>query len=144
MFAGLPGIGVGTLFYILMAFWMPFRELPRVIQGTSTFENWKTIVRQMFYSVGIIISVMFAERTMLWVLGDNRVNPFSPATWLHAELRNQGMFGAPIMASIILLVGVVGSVEVMRIIMKRPDRVRESSADMGAAFSEGALDSTSR
>jgi predicted membrane channel-forming protein YqfA (hemolysin III family) len=65
MFAGLPGIGVGTLFYILMAFWMPFRELPRVIQGTSTFENWKTIARQMFYSVGIIISVMFAERTML-------------------------------------------------------------------------------
>jgi hypothetical protein len=54
------------------------------------------------------------------------------------------MFGAPIMASVILLVGVVGSVEVMRIIMKRPDRVRESSADMGAAFSEGALDSTSR
>jgi len=144
MFAGLPGIGVGTLFYILMAFWMPFRELPRVIQGTSTFENWKTILRQMFYSVGIIISVMFAERTMLWVLGDNRVNPFSPATWLHAELRNQGMFGAPIMASIILLVGVVGSVEVMRIIMKRPDRVRESSADMSAAFSEGVLDPTSR
>ena len=62
MFAGLPGIGVGTLFYILMAFWMPFRELPRVIQGTSTFENWKTILRQMFYSVGIIISVMFAEQ----------------------------------------------------------------------------------
>ena len=68
MFAGLPGIGVGTLFYILISFSMPFRELPRVFQGTSSLNTWKNILRQMFYSVGIIISVMFAERLMLWVL----------------------------------------------------------------------------
>jgi len=141
MFAGLPGIGVGTLFYILISFSMPFRELPRVFQGTSSLDTWKKILRQMFYSVGIIISIMFAERLMLWVLGDNRVNPFSPATWLYAELRNQGLFGAPIMASVILLVTIVGSVEVMRIIMKRPERIREEKPSaLPSAFPEGVLD----
>ena len=30
MFAGLPGIGVGTLFYVLAALWMP---IPRVASG---------------------------------------------------------------------------------------------------------------
>ncbi len=141
MFAGLPGIGVGTLFYILISFSMPFRELPRVFQGTSSLATWKNILRQMFYSVGIIISVMFAERLMLWVLGDGRVNPFSPATWLYSELRNQGIFGAPIMASVILLVTIVGSVEVMRIVMKRPERIREEKpAALPTAFPEGVLD----
>ena len=36
MFAGLPGIGVGTLFYVLTALWMPIPECVRLIKGTSS------------------------------------------------------------------------------------------------------------
>jgi hypothetical protein len=121
MFAGLPGIGVGTLFYILMAFWMPVREIPRVIRGTSTIDNWKLILRQLTYSVGIIVTVMFAEKVMLWLLGDHQVKPLSPATWVNAELgaRASGSFlAAPIMASLLLLAGVVLSVELLRAFAK--------------------------
>ena len=120
MFAGLPGVGVGTLFYILIAFWMPFRELPRVFQGTSSIENWKLILRQMFYAVGIIVTVMFAEKVMLWVLGDKQIKPLSPATWLHGELgahANGSILAAPIMASILLLAAVLMSVELLRAIL---------------------------
>lgn len=142
MFAGLPGIGVGTLFYILMSFWMPFRELPRVVAGTSTWSNWKLILRQMFYSTGIIITVMFAERVMLYVLGASQVKPFSPATWLHGELGQRAagsILAAPIMASVLLLAGVIGTVEVMRIVMKRPERIREAS-QLPSPLTEGVLD----
>jgi predicted membrane channel-forming protein YqfA (hemolysin III family) len=146
MFAGLPGIGVGTLFYVLMAFWMPVREIPRVIQGTSTVETWKLILRQMFYAVGIIVTVMFAERLMLWVLGQSSVHPFSPSSWLYTELghrANGSLLAAPIMASVILLVGVIGSVEVLRIVMKRPERVRREQPEITTAtFPDGVLDST--
>jgi len=147
MFAGLPGIGVGTLFYVLMAFWMPLRELPRVIQGTSTLETWKIILRQIFYAVGIVVTVMFAERIMLWVLGQGNVHPFSPSSWLHTELGNRAsgsVLAAPIMASVILLVGVIMTVEVLRIVMKRPERVRvrKQQPDIAPAFQDGVLDST--
>jgi len=145
MFAGLPGIGVGTLFYVLMALWMPVRELPRVFQGTSTIETWKLILRQIFYAVGIIVTVMFAERLMLWVLGQSNVHPFSPSSWLYTELghrANGSILAAPIMASVILLVGVIGTVEVLRIVMKRPERVRREQPEIATTFQDGVLDST--
>jgi len=129
MFAGLPGIGAGTLFYILIALWMPFREIPRVLNGTSTIENWKLILRQLFYSVGIIVSVMFGERVLMWLLGDSQVKPLSPATWVHAELGTHAsgsILAAPIMASVVLLAGVLISVEVLRIVASRPARIRSS------------------
>jgi len=131
MFAGLPGIGVGTLFYILMAFWMPFRELPRVFQGTSSIDNWKLILRQMFYAVGIIVTVLFAEKVMLWVLGDKQIKPFSPATWLHSELgahATGSILAAPIMASMLLLAGVLMSVELLRAVMMLKSNLRKPAA----------------
>jgi hypothetical protein len=129
MFAGLPGIGAGTLYYILMALWMPVREIPRVIEGTSTKENWQLIVRQWFYSAGIIVSVMFGERVLMWALGESQVKPLSPATWVHAELgahASGSILAAPIMASVFLLAGVLIFVEVLRVIAKKPARVRSS------------------
>src|SRR4029453_17623244 len=86
MFAGLPGIGVGTLFYVLMAVVMPLWEIPRVIQGTSSLARWRLIVRQLIYASGIIATVMFAERLLLWILGQSKVAPLSPAAFLHGEL----------------------------------------------------------
>lgn len=122
MFAGLPGIGVGTLFYVMMAFWMPLREIPRVFQGTSSLATWKLIVQQMFYAAGIVATVMGAEKIMLWALGESRAQPLSPATWVHAELgaRATGSFlAAPITASFLLLVGVLLAVELLRVIHGR-------------------------
>jgi hypothetical protein len=142
MFAGLPGIGVGTLFYILMAFWMPIRELGRVIQGTSTLDNWKLIARQLFYAVGVIVTVMFSERILLWALGENHVKPFSPATWINAELgarASHSIFAAPVMASILLLGGVLLVVEVLRLTVKRQPRVKETQPQIGALESSTAL-----
>ena len=125
MFAGLPGIGVGTLFYVLMAVWMPFRELPRVFAGKSTLAQWQLIARQLFYASGIVATVMFAERLLLWILGQSKVAPFSPAAMLHEELgvrAGDSLLAAPITASLLLLAGVVLSVEVLRVIVKHTAR----------------------
>jgi len=123
MFAGLPGIGVGTLFYILIALWMPFREIPRVIQGTSSIANWKLILRQLFYSAGIIVTVMFGEKVLLWMFGDEQIKPLSPATWVNSTMTTHAsgsIFAAPIMASALLLAGVLLSVELLRAVAKKP------------------------
>ena len=121
MFAGLPGIGVGTLFYVLMALWMPLREIPRVHQGTSSLARWRLIARQLFYASGIIATVMFAERLLMWMLGQSKVAPFSPAALLHGELgarAGDSILAAPIAASILLLAGVLLAVEVLRLVIK--------------------------
>jgi hypothetical protein len=120
MFAGLPGIGVGTLFYVLMALWMPFREIPRLVNGTSSVARWLMISRQLLYSTGIIATVMFAERLLLWVMGQSKVAPFSPAAFLHGELgarAGDSILAAPITASILLLAGVLLFVEILRIVV---------------------------
>lgn len=125
MFAGLPGIGVGTLFYVAMAFWMPLRELPRVVQGRSSLATWKLILRQLFYATGIVVTVMFAERTLLWVLDDTNVQPLSPTTWVHTELGERAagsLLAAPITASFLMLAGVLLAVEILRAVVCRLSR----------------------
>ena len=125
MFAGLPGIGVGTLFYVLMAVWMPFREMPRVFAGKSSLAQWQLIARQLCYASGIVATVMFAERLLLWILGESKVSPFSPAAFLHSELgarAGDSLLAAPIVASLLLLAGVVLFVEVLRVVVKHTAR----------------------
>jgi hypothetical protein len=117
---------------------MPFRELPRVIQATSSIDNWKLILRQMFYAVGIIVTVMFAEKVMLWVLGDKQIKPLSPATWMHGELGAHAsgtILAAPIMASILLLAGVLMSVELLRAVMslRKPAPVERSQPEIDSS-----------
>ena len=136
MFAGLPGIGVGTLFYVLMAVWMPFREMPRLFAGKSSLAQWQLIARQLFYATGIVATVMFAERLLLWILGQSKVAPFSPAAFLHEELgvrAGDSLLAAPITASLLLLAGVLLSVEVLRVIVKhtaRDNRQRQPLDDV--------------
>jgi hypothetical protein len=125
MFAGLPGIGVGTLFYVLMAFWMPLRELPRVVRGTSSLAQWQLISRQLFYATGIVVTVMFAERVLLWLMGA-APQPFSPAALLYHELGSRtaetSLLAAPITASLLLLGGVILAVELLRVIVRPQPR----------------------
>jgi hypothetical protein len=140
MFAGLPGIGVGTLFYVAMALWMPVRELPRVASGTSSVARWRLIAKQLFYAFGIIATVMFSERLLLWMLGQTKVAPFSPAAFLHGELgarAGDSILAAPITASILLLAGVLLLVELLRVIV----RVSQTRAARQRPLGD-ALDST--
>ena len=136
MFAGLPGIGVGTLFYVLMAVWMPFHEIPRVFAGKSSLAQWQLIARQLFYAAGIVSTVVFAERMLLWMLGRSKVAPLSPAAFLHGELgarAGDSLLAAPITASVLLLAGVLLFVEVVRVVVKhtaREDRKRQPLDDV--------------
>ena len=130
MFAGLPGIGVGTLFYILAALWMPFHELARVVRGTSSGARWRRIGMQWLYAFSIMVSVFFADRLMLLALGEYTPGSVGPAHLLHGELgarAPQSVLAAPMTASLILLGAVLLAVELFRlrqyVISRRAERV---------------------
>jgi hypothetical protein len=147
MFAGLPGFGVGTLFYIVVALWMPIRELERVVRGTSSIARWRLILRQLFYAFGIIVTIMFAERVLMWALGQAGPRPFSPAALLSGELSGRApgsLLAAPITVSLLLLGGVLLSVEALRLVCT-PRRPRTTTPrQLNGGFPEEALDLDSR
>ena len=124
MFAGLPGLGAGTLLYVLMALWMPLRELPRVFQGRSSLSTWVMILRQLFHVAGIVVTVMIAERVLLGLLDRDHPRALSPGQLLYGELsmRASGsILAAPLTASLLILAGVILSVEILRLVIERRD-----------------------
>ena len=54
MIAGVPGIGIGGLYYILLAFLMPVREAGRFCIGRSEAKRWPGIARQTANALGIL------------------------------------------------------------------------------------------
>jgi hypothetical protein len=57
MTAGIPGAGIGGLFYILSALWMPFCEGWALLHGQSTAPRRALVARQLALAIGIVISM---------------------------------------------------------------------------------------
>jgi hypothetical protein len=145
MFAGLPGIGVGTLFYVLTALWMPVCEFRRVLVGRSSLRRWRLIVVQFCFAVGIVASVALADRMMLWLLAGGAPGSVGPARFLNDRLAThaaQSILAAPIAASLLLLGGVLLVVEVMRVVRAFNDRRDVTSVTIVPPYRREILDSS--
>jgi hypothetical protein len=53
MHVGLPGTGIGGLFYLLCALLMPCHELVRTLRGQSSWARWRLVGRQFGLALGI-------------------------------------------------------------------------------------------
>ena len=56
--AGLPGTGLGGLFYVLLALWMPVAELRATLRGESSAARWRQVGTQFVLACGIVASVV--------------------------------------------------------------------------------------
>jgi len=61
MTAGLPGTGIGGVFYLLSALLMPFVELVKTLRGQSSWPRWVLVIRQFAMASGIVAG--------MWMLG---------------------------------------------------------------------------
>jgi hypothetical protein len=144
MFAGLPGIGVGTLFYVLIALCMPVVELANVVRGTSSLARWRRIRRQWIHAVSIVVSIMVAERVLLFILGQAGPESLNPARLLNRELMNhapQSFLAAPLTASLLIVGTILLTVEVANVvkIVRRTRQARDAEAE--PVFSSEVLNS---
>jgi hypothetical protein len=57
MTAGLPGTGIGGLFFILSAFFMIIVELGRTIRGNSSLARWRMVGRQAAVAAAMVAAV---------------------------------------------------------------------------------------
>ena len=54
MIAGMPGTGLGGIFYLLLAVVMPLRELARLIRGRSTVRRRRVAIFQAALAVSVV------------------------------------------------------------------------------------------
>jgi hypothetical protein len=57
MNVGLPGTGIGGLFYLLLAVLMPLHELWKTARGRSSVQGWSTAARQSSVAVAILAAL---------------------------------------------------------------------------------------
>jgi len=80
--AGLPGTGVGGLFFILSAFFMVVAETKRTIQRRSSLARWRMVARH----AGVAAAMVAAVTAVVWLLHH----------WLYPEpARGRGEQGTP-------------------------------------------------
>jgi hypothetical protein len=97
--AGLPGTGIGGLFYILLALWMPVAEVGRALRGQSDPGRWRQVLTQFALACGVVVAVGGTVAGYLYLVGAPRV----------LGVGGVGLAVAPIaLAALLLSVLVVG------------------------------------
>ena len=127
MTAGLPGAGIGGLFYLASTLMLPVRSLVRRVRGRADLDApWRQQVHSLLIVVGIVGGLWLAGRLLGLVVPDELLIRGGP----------QGSRGAGSMRSVIpmatfavavaTLVGVLAAVEVAHHVQasgrKRPGR----------------------
>ena len=139
MFAGLPGIGVGTLFYVITALVMPLIELTRLLRGDVSAARWRLVLSQFCFAVSIVLSVAVADRVLTIALKDRSITNINAARLVNdafAAKAPESILAAPIMASVLLLVAVLASMEALRLLrlLKRPEIEKAADAEFAGEF----------
>jgi hypothetical protein len=127
MAAGLPGTGIGGIFYMLLVAVMPLRELRRTLSRRSCRARWKTVAASLLL-VAAILACLWAEA---WLLKCG-------LQWLvaHAGQRAGGLARATLalgqvapalaIAPFVILAALILLMHLARLIL-RPRRARASS-----------------
>jgi hypothetical protein len=64
MTVGLPGVGIGGIFYLVSALTMPVRELVRTLRRESSATRWRFVMMQWSLAVGILIAMWLTGKAI--------------------------------------------------------------------------------
>jgi hypothetical protein len=108
--AGLPGLGLGGLFFVLSALLAPFVELIRTTRGRSSLAAWRAVGRQFALALTMIAAIELTLR-LLYALADatGLAGPLSDRSPTVLALR-------PIGITLGLLAGVLAAAKAMQLI----------------------------
>jgi hypothetical protein len=132
MTAGLPGAGIGGLFFVLSAYFMLVVEIQRTLRGRSSLARWRGVLR----SVAIATAMVVAVTAVVWLV--HRL-AYPPAPAGRAD-GSQGTADrlvpfSPVLVALAVLVAVLGAAFVLRLVVgrKRAALSEPSRAEMPAA-----------
>ena len=121
MNAGLPGTGIGGVFYLLSALLMPLFEVVNTLRGGSSWVRWGMLLRQLIMAAGIL-GGMWALGLVLGLLLEARpdheiarmINLHIAAQFEQATKLNVFHI-APVIMSIVTLTVIITTTNVLRI-----------------------------
>jgi hypothetical protein len=64
MTVGLPGVGIGGIFYLMSALTMPVRELVVTARGESSLSRWKFVAKQWSLAAGILAAMWLTGKLL--------------------------------------------------------------------------------
>jgi len=69
MTAGLPGVGIGGIFYLASAIMMPFRSLYAMVTGRAHEARWRVALYQAAIAAGILGALWVTGLALGWIIG---------------------------------------------------------------------------
>jgi hypothetical protein len=128
MTAGLPGTGIGGIFYLLLAIAMPIRELFRAAQGKTNLKRWGLICLQLLFVAGIFVTmwgeVWALNSIFLWLCQSYGINCPLISNNSHAFEQTKSIAIASGMASFISLAFVLISTHILYLWIKYAGQVK--------------------
>ena len=68
MTAGLPGVGIGGIFYLASAIMMPMRSLYAVLTGRAHEARWRVALLQAGIAAGILGALWLTGLALGWII----------------------------------------------------------------------------
>jgi len=130
MTPGIPGVGLGGLFFLICVLVAPILELVQTFRGQSSLERWRLVIRQ----AAMAASIVFATTVSLWLfetilIGIGGSGPEGSGVRLAGAsmeaLKWLPLSGMPVLFTLALLMFVLGCTEMLRLVLNRlPKRTK--------------------
>lgn len=122
--AGLPGTGIGGLFYILLALSMPFVEASRALRSRSGPRRWQQVFTQFTLACGILATVAATVTAYLRLV--DAPSPFG--------VTGTALLVAPVVLAALLLTVIVVVLRIWASCVRPPQNARsQDSSDLTPA-----------
>lgn len=119
MVVGVPGTGIGGLFYLLMACSMPFAEAWKFIRGHRGETRWKFIAGQLGLMASIVAAMtlqgILAKKVFAWWAANTADRDLANNLELLVKQHTGATAGFATFASITMLTGVLATVHILRL-----------------------------
>jgi len=122
MIVGLPGTGIGGLFYLISAFLMPLVEVIKAIQGRSSVKRWKEVISLFAMAVGIFLTLWAEFECLAYIFPERIANTLiieSSHITVAINLLRHALLTPLIFITIPTLLGIVLIIELLRVIFGR-------------------------
>lgn len=131
MTVGIPGTGIGGIYYLILALWMPVRELGLVMRGESSAARWRFIVTQLTLIAGMLL-LMTLQGVLLKAASARVVKAF-PESQVSQDLNtvvssNSGLATSALWISLSMLGTIVLSVHAVRLALRWSEKSKPSPA----------------
>lgn len=130
--AGLPGTGLGGLFYVLLVMWMAVRECLRLARGTSTVSRWAKIGFLGGLSAAIVAALWLEALALQALLGSMpRLDQLAAKTEAHA-VAVDALTPALAAAPFLVLALLIAAIHLARLLLRPAGRTAAGASASSA------------